>query len=109
LESEERRKRETAKNSLETYCYAVKDIVDVEKEDVMAVSTEEQRQETFDMVETMEEWLYDEGDSVVYKEKQAEISMKVDVIKFRVPEISLRDNAVAEACKVLNATTEVED
>ncbi len=75
----------------------------------MAVSTEEQRQETFDMVETMEEWLYDEGDSVVYKEKQAEISMKVDVIKFRVPEISLRDNAVAEACKVLNATTEVED
>ncbi len=86
--------------------------MDVEKEDVMTVSTEEQRQEIFDMVESMEEWLYDEGDSetaVVYKETQAEISMKVDVIKFCATKISLRDIAVAEACKALNATTEVED
>eukprot|EP01119_Soliformovum_irregulare_P015050 TRINITY_DN4188_c0_g1_i1.p1 TRINITY_DN4188_c0_g1~~TRINITY_DN4188_c0_g1_i1.p1 ORF type:complete len:876 (-),score=301.19 TRINITY_DN4188_c0_g1_i1:19-2376(-) len=103
---EEKREREGAKNSVESYIYENREKFQ-ENEDVLAVTTEDQRQSFLDLLSAASTWLDDTSDATDVSEFRAKLrEMKTvgDKVYQRIKEITLRPEAVDKARSSLNLT-----
>lgn len=99
-----RKAKEAALNDLEAYIYKVKNKISDEEEQLVIVSTEEQRQQVVDLANAAEEWIYDDGryaDVIVYSEKHKELKKLAEAIFHRHSELVDRPAAVTKAQSVL--------
>ena len=91
---EDKRQKEKAKNDLEGYIIAMKELL--YDETVQEVTTEEQREKYKEALMDGEDWLYGDGDNAPlqeYKTKQKELSDEGEAIKFRASELEKRPTA----------------
>jgi len=99
-----RKEKEEAKNSVESYSYAVKNRIYDEEETVNAVTTEEQREAVLALVSETTEWLDDEGfdtTTEAYVEKKKKVEGLAEPIFERMAEAEARPKAIADAEKRL--------
>jgi hypothetical protein len=96
-----------AKSSLEAYIYASRAKMGDLSEEVEGVSTEEQREAISTALETVEEWLYEEGDETdvpTYLGKHNELKDLVIPVLARVHEAGVRAKVVRSAEDFIAAT-----
>lgn len=107
---EARKAKETALNDLEAYVYKIRNRLRDEdgKDQLGAVSSEEQREAIITSCNDIEEWLYDEGRNAElseFKKKESEIQDPADKIFKRFKESIDRPKAVKKALKQLQNVT----
>lgn len=103
----EKRANEAAKNALEAFIYITKDKLTLDE--VIAVSTEEERTNLDTQLSEASTWLEEEGfDAVakIYKEKLSAVNKTARPIFFRLSEQVDRPEAFARIHKSLNMTAE---
>ncbi|GJP38154.1 hypothetical protein CLOM_g22591 [Closterium sp. NIES-68] len=93
---EEKRAIAEAKNTLEAYIYSMKDKMESE-EDLIKVTTEEQRDSFRSQLVDAEDWLYMDGENAKvaeFKAKLADLKKTGDAFMFRKNELTARPAAV---------------
>jgi hypoxia up-regulated 1 len=102
---EAKREKEREKNNVESYVYDTRD--KLETEDILRVSTEEQREKFQLELSNAGDWLYEEGrdaSASQYREKLAALKKEGDAFFKRVAEITLRPQAIEYANLTINTT-----
>lgn len=97
--------RAEEKNALETMIYSTRNSLEDREEEVKTASTEAQREEIRSECASLEDWLYDEADSVeisVIAEKRNKLSGLWTSITNRIDEASKRPAAVKAARDALD-------
>ena len=100
----ERTMLEEAKNDYEAYIYYIRNkLIDYEEE-IVKVTSEEQREALRKSAEDAEEWLFDDGytaDLKTFQEKFAELKTPADKAFFRMSELTARSRAIDALSKQL--------
>lgn len=107
---EERRKREEAKNGLESYVYATRDRLEENEEGIAKVTIPVQVDQVNSDLSDTTEWLYDEGEDATfkeYKDRRRALEDLVDPIFFRLEEAAVRDEVVADAAQALSSVADI--
>mmetsp|Transcript_97720 Transcript_97720/g.237651 ORF Transcript_97720/g.237651 Transcript_97720/m.237651 type:complete len:855 (+) Transcript_97720:53-2617(+) len=97
---EERKRREEARNDLESFIFGTKDKFYTDEEDLNKVSTEEQRDELNAALDEAFDWLEFDGEDAStseYREKRTELNSKWTAIEERLIGMRERPEAVANA------------
>merc|ERR1719473_678272 len=107
---DERRARDSLKNTLESYVFSTRSKIREHEEDLEKVSTDEEREKIMEDLEGIEDWLYEDGDEGganapidAYKEKQKKMDERVNALFFRHAELEERPKAVETARIILEA------
>lgn len=106
----ERVELEAARNSVESYCYLIKNKLIDDEETVAEVSTDAQREEISTLAAEMTDWLdfdaYD-ADLKTMQEKYKLLSEPAEKIWFRMKELTLRPEAIAALTDKLGKVEEL--
>jgi len=107
---DERRARDSLKNTLESYVFSTRSKIREHEEDLEKVSTDEEREKIMEDLEGIEDWLYEDGDEGganapidAYKEKQKKMDERVNALFFRHAELEERPKSVETARIILEA------
>ena len=107
---DERRLRDSLKNTLESYVFSTRSKIREHEEDLEKVSTDEEREKIMEDLEGIEDWLYEDGEEGganapidAYKEKRKKMDERVNAIFFRHAELEARPKAVETARIILEA------
>jgi hypoxia up-regulated 1 len=107
---DERRARDSLKNTLESYVFSTRSKIREHEEDLEKVSTDEEREKIMEDLEGIEDWLYEDGDEGganapidAYKEKRKKMDERVNALFFRHAELEERPKAVETARIILEA------
>jgi len=105
LEKASENKREIAKerNSLEAFIYEGRDQIN-EKEELLAVSTPEQREKIIEDLRLASEWLDEQGQATTalsYRNKLKEIRSGFDKVVYRSQELQYRDASINHSMSAL--------
>merc|ERR1711907_458259 len=107
---DERRLRDSLKNTLESYVFSTRSKIREHEEDLEKVSTDEEREKIMEDLEGIEDWLYEDGDEGganapidAYKEKRKKMDGRVNALFFRHAELEERPKAVETARIILEA------
>mmetsp|Transcript_40066 Transcript_40066/g.96730 ORF Transcript_40066/g.96730 Transcript_40066/m.96730 type:complete len:923 (+) Transcript_40066:162-2930(+) len=101
---------EEAKNRVESYIYLIKNKLNDDEENIVKVSTEEQREELRKLSADGIDWLDDEGynaDLATMEAKYTELSEPSEKVWFRVKEMTARPAAVKALTKKLDKVEEL--
>merc|ERR1711998_261679 len=84
---DERRARDSLKNTLESYVFSTRSKIREHEEDLEKVSTDEEREKIMEDLEGIEDWLYEDGDEGganapidAYKEKRKKMDERVNAL-----------------------------
>ena len=102
---EAKKEREREKNNVESYIYDTRDKLD--SDDIIAVSTEEQREQFKEELSNAGDWLYDDGRDATtsqYKDKLNSLKKEGDLFFKRASEVIARPMAVEYAHLTINTT-----
>jgi hypoxia up-regulated 1 len=107
LDEKDRIRKETAKakNAVESFVYDTRD--KIYSDEVVAMSTEAEREDVSSALSSAADWLDDEGfdaTKTVYQDKLKELQTKSDKIMNRVRESSARPQAIESCLAVFNLT-----
>ncbi len=106
----ERVELEAARNSVESYCYLIKNRLVDNEDSIAKVSTEEQREEIRQLGADVTDWLdfdaYD-ADLETFQAKFKELSEPAEKIWFRMNELTARPQAVASMNEKLSKVDEI--
>merc|ERR1712178_177308 len=101
---DERRLRDSLKNTLESYVFSTRSKIREHEEDLEKVSTDEEREKIMEDLEGIEDWLYEDGEEGganapidAYKEKQKKMDERVNALFFRHAELEERPKSVETA------------
>jgi len=107
---DERRARDSLKNTLESYVFSTRSKIREHEEDLEKVSTDEEREKIMEDLEGIEDWLYEDGEEGganapidAYKEKRKKMDERVNALFFRHAELEERPKAVETARIILEA------
>merc|ERR1711871_1310209 len=107
---DERRLRDSLKNTLESYVFSTRSKIREHEEDLEKVSTDEEREKIMEDLEGIEDWLYEDGEEGganapidAYKEKRKKMDERVNAIFFRHAELEARPKSVETARIILEA------
>merc|ERR1711968_367309 len=107
---DERRLRDSLKNTLESYVFSTRSKIREHEEDLEKVSTDEEREKIMEDLEGIEDWLYEDGDEGganapidAYQEKQKKMDERVNALFFRHAELEERPKSVETARIILEA------
>lgn len=107
---DERRIRDSLKNTLESYVFSTRSKIREHEEDLEKVSTDEEREKIMEDLEGIEDWLYEDGDEGganapvdAYKEKRKKMDERVNALFFRHAELEERPKSVETARIILEA------
>ena len=107
---DERRLRDSLKNTLESYVFSTRSKIREHEEDLEKVSTDEEREKIMEDLEGIEDWLYEDGEEGganapidAYKEKRKKMDTRVNDMFFRHAELEARPKSVETARIILEA------
>jgi len=103
---EEKREKEKAKSTLESYIYNMRDKIE-SSEELKKFTNEQQREEFSSALSAAGDWLYDEGDdsdTTSYKDKLSTLKSLGDAIQHRVQESQDRPSMLLKVYKAMNNT-----
>lgn len=106
----ERQQLEETRNKYESYIYYIKNKLIDDEEQIVPVTTEEQRDALLKSAADAEDWMYDEGydaDLATYQEQYEILSAPAEKVFFRALEATSRPEAVEALKKKLSKVEEL--
>jgi len=103
-EDHRRRRREEIRNSLEAFAYSSRDLLS--EDEILKITTDAQRIELKNLLETVSDWLYEEGDeasSEHLSEKLESLRALKDPIALRKDELKLRPTAISSFKEIFDS------
>lgn len=104
-EDDEQAELEAVKNDLEGAIMQARDQLDEAGEELLAVTTEEQRTAADEVVMALDDWLYGDGrsaDVAAARDQQAELDTVMSPIRFRIAEAQARPKAISTLRKAIS-------